>query len=74
MLFRSRAELNISDHKPISALFNIDSGITDPIRERSLYQELLSKVDKWENASAPKLIVEDRVIDFGIVQVQVRRG
>ena len=67
-----RAELNISDHKPISALFNIDSGITDPIRERSLYQELLSKVDKWENASAPKLIVEDRVIDFGIVQVQVR--
>ena len=69
-----RAELNISDHKPISALFNIDSGITDPIRERSLYQELLSKVDKWENASAPKLIVEDRVIDFGIVQVQVRRG
>lgn len=66
-----RAELNISDHKPVSALFNIDSGITDPLRERTVYQELLVKVDKWENASAPKLIVEDRVINFGIVQIQV---
>ena len=66
-----RSELNISDHKPVSALFNIDSSITVPTRERTVYQDLLTKVDKWENASAPKLIVEGRVIDFGTVQIQV---
>jgi inositol polyphosphate 5-phosphatase INPP5B/F len=67
-----RAELNISDHRPVCALFNVDTCITDPRREKKVYQDLLNKVDKWENASAPKVAVENRVIDFGPLQVHVR--
>ena len=66
-----RAELNISDHRPVSALFNVDSCITDSKREKKVYQDLLSKVDKWENASAPKVAVDNRVIDFGPLLVHV---
>jgi inositol polyphosphate 5-phosphatase INPP5B/F len=68
-----RAELNISDHRPVCALFNVDTCITDPRREKKVYQDLLNKVDKWENASAPKVAVENRVIDFGPLQVHVRQ-
>ena len=68
-----RAELNISDHRPVCALFNVDTCITDPKREKKVYQDLLNKVDKWENASAPKVAVENRVIDFGPLQVHVRQ-
>eukprot|EP00596_Hydrurales_sp_CCMP1899_P000717 CAMPEP_0119046722 /NCGR_PEP_ID=MMETSP1177-20130426/48508_1 /TAXON_ID=2985 /ORGANISM="Ochromonas sp, Strain CCMP1899" /LENGTH=540 /DNA_ID=CAMNT_0007020297 /DNA_START=42 /DNA_END=1665 /DNA_ORIENTATION=+ len=69
-----RCELDISDHKPVSALFNIDTGITDPERERTIYTQLLSKVDKWVNASAPKLSVEDRVIDYGVIVKQEKKS
>jgi phosphatidylinositol-bisphosphatase len=69
-----RCELDISDHKPVSALFNIDTGITDPERERTIYTQLLSKVDKWVNASAPKLSVENRVIDYGLIVKQEKKS
>ena len=67
-----RAELNISDHRPVCALFNVDTCITDSNKEKKVYQDLLNKVDKWENASAPKVAVENRVIDFGPLEVHVR--
>lgn len=63
--------LNISDHKPVVAWFecSIKTFIQD--RVRSVYQELLFAVDKWVNASTPKMAVDNRIIDFGDVLINV---
>lgn len=59
--------LNISDHKPVVAWF--ECGMKQFVQDkvRNVYQELLFAVDKWVNASTPKLAVDNRIIDFGDV-------
>jgi phosphatidylinositol-bisphosphatase len=65
------APLNISDHKPITAWF--ECGVRKVILEkaREVYQDLLFAVDKWINASTPKLSLENRMYDYGMVTINV---
>jgi inositol polyphosphate 5-phosphatase INPP5B/F len=65
------APIHVSDHKPISAWF--ECGVRKVIQERvrEVYQELLFAVDKWINASTPKLSLEKRMYDFGKVGLNV---
>lgn len=56
-----------SDHRPVSAWFYSRMRQIIPDKVRAIYQELLFSVDKWINASTPKLVVENRIFDFGKV-------
>lgn len=41
-------------------------------KERVVYQDLLKMLDKWHNACIPKVEVDDREIDFGLLPYQVQ--
>jgi len=60
--------LNMSDHKPVFAYFNINARKINNEKAHSLYQELLFSIDKWVNASTPRLTVDNRIIDFGSIE------
>ena len=62
-----RTELITSDHRPVSAQFNFDALAVDADREKAMFLELLAMSDKWENASIPKVAVENRFVDFGVM-------
>lgn len=66
------AQLNISDHKPVFAWFDCGVRKVVPKKAHEVYQDLLFAVDKWINASTPKINVSNRLIDFGTVSVNVR--
>lgn len=59
-----RSSLNISDHRPVSASFNCVVKVSVPDRERAVYQDLLSILDRWENSTTPKLEILERQINF----------
>lgn len=59
-----RGVMNMSDHKPVCATFNCDMHLSIPDKERMIYQELLAIIDKWENSIAPKVNIEDRLIEM----------
>ncbi len=63
--------LNLSDHKPVFAWFDCSVRKVVPAKAKDVYQDLLFAVDKWINASTPKINVEGRMIDFGQVTINV---
>ena len=69
--YRCASELVMSDHKPVSALFGCEVRKVVPERLRAVHQELLVTVDKWINASAPKISLEGRIIDLGEIRFNV---
>eukprot|EP01031_Cornospumella_fuschlensis_P039854 gene39854-48528_t len=69
LLTYQSGKLNISDHKPVIGWFNMGCKQYVPERIRQVYQDLLFCVDKWVNASTPKLAVENRIHDFGVIQL-----
>jgi phosphatidylinositol-bisphosphatase len=66
-----RSILNSSDHKPVSAVFLCDIRKVVNDKLKNVYQELLCSMDKWLNASSPKLLLDNRIIDMGIVDCNV---
>lgn len=64
--------LNISDHKPVSCLFHLTMRSVVEDKERVVYQDLLKMLDKWHNACIPKVEVDDREMDFGLLPYQVQ--
>lgn len=74
LLSYQASTLNLSDHKPVYAWFECGVRKVVPTKAREVYQDLLFAVDKWINASTPKVVVENRIIDFGKVAINVRSG
>lgn len=62
-----RAEVNFSDHRPVSAYFQCEALVIQDEKLKSIYQELLTSMDKMVNAAAPCLELEGRIIDTGAV-------
>lgn len=73
MAYQSIGALKISDHRPVHAWFETTIRQIVPDRMRHLYQELLFNVDKWINASTPKLEINNRVFELGEITMEVRR-
>jgi len=59
-----RAELLVSDHKPVSASFDFEVTRIDPLKERFAFAECMRTVDKWENDLRPKVELNGRFVDF----------
>lgn len=75
MEYRSHPSLNISDHKPVSALFNTAIKIINEDKYRKVYEEVIKQLDKLENELIPQVKVDVTELDFGMVQyleLQVR--
>lgn len=72
LLHYRAAPLHMSDHKPVSALFNCNTRKVIKEKLRSVYSDLLVTVDKWINESKPKLETSDRVLNFGPIVHNVR--
>ena len=71
-LWYNRAELQSSDHKPVLGLFHCRLKRIIAERQSAVVQELLKKLDQYNNASIPRLAVTGNDIEFGKVHYGVR--
>lgn len=68
LAYRSHPSLNISDHKPVSAVFSSYIKIIDEEKYRKVYEEVIKHLDKMENELIPQVKVDRTEIDFGTVR------
>ncbi|KAG6460975.1 type II inositol 1,4,5-trisphosphate 5-phosphatase [Manduca sexta] len=68
LAYRSHPSLNISDHKPVSAIFSSSIKIIDEEKYRKVYEEVIKQLDKMENEMIPQVKVDRTEIDFGTVR------
>lgn len=61
-----RAELCISDHKPVSSLFSLRTRLIIAAKQQQVHAALVAKLESWENLVTPRLELRDSV-DMGDV-------
>ena len=67
-----RAPVYFSDHTPVSAVLRAEVKRISATALQAIYRELLHSVDKWVNAAAPRLEIDSRMVDLGIIGCDVR--
>lgn len=67
VLYRSHSKLMISDHKPVSALFNASIKVIDNKKFRKIYEDVMKKLDKLENEFLPQVTVDKMEVVFDTV-------
>ena len=55
-LFYERAELKMSDHKPVMSMFRIKVKVLVKEKQNEIYQSLVRQLDAWENEQMPKVM------------------
>ncbi|CAG0918022.1 unnamed protein product [Notodromas monacha] len=66
--YRSHPTLRSSDHRPVSALFNVGVKVIDPVRYRKIYEEVMKQLDKLENEFLPQVTVDKLEIIYDVVK------
>ena len=51
-------EQRTSDHKPVSALFDVELSVVDPVKRTQVLEDVFRQVDKEENAYLPQVDLE----------------
>jgi phosphatidylinositol-bisphosphatase len=67
LVYRSHAQLRLSDHKPVSALFAAPVKVVNADKHRRTYEEVIKHLDRCENDSLPQVNVDKMELDFGRV-------
>lgn len=65
----------ISDHKPVSAVFQSGVKVVDEVKYRKIYEEVMKKLDKLENEFLPQVAVDKTEVHFEdvrFIESQVR--
>ncbi|KAK2727305.1 hypothetical protein QYM36_007966 [Artemia franciscana] len=68
LVYRSHPSLRISDHKPVSSLFEIPIAAIDIVKYKKIYEEVMKHLDRLENDYLPQIAVSRTEIDFGTVR------
>ncbi|CAG9862346.1 unnamed protein product [Phyllotreta striolata] len=66
--YRSHMNLRISDHKPVSALFKSEISVIDPIKYRKVHEDLIKKMDKFENEYLPQVTVDQTEVVYDLIK------
>lgn len=67
-----RAELTLSDHKPVAALFRVNVRRIVKEEQMRVYEELSRAWDALENDSMPKITIHPPIIDFSEIRYMVK--
>ncbi|RWS22603.1 Type II inositol-1:4:5-trisphosphate 5-phosphatase-like protein, partial [Leptotrombidium deliense] len=67
LMYRSHSKLKISDHKPVSALFDASIKVVDNLKYRKLYENVMKKLDWLENEFLPQVTVDKTEVFFGVL-------
>ena len=65
--YRSHPQLKISDHKPVSAVFDSCFRAIDKEKEKEVMDDIMKMMDKEENDDLPSVECDKHEIDFGRV-------
>ncbi|XP_064473266.1 inositol polyphosphate 5-phosphatase OCRL-like isoform X2 [Ornithodoros turicata] len=68
LVYRSHHQLVLSDHKPVTALFEIGIKVVDGAKFRLIYEEIMKKLDKLENEFLPQVSVDRLEVRFDRVR------
>ncbi|XP_015777933.1 PREDICTED: inositol polyphosphate 5-phosphatase OCRL-1-like [Acropora digitifera] len=69
MKYRSHKSINLSDHKPVSALFDVGVRVVNVTEERRILEDVIRKLDRQENENLPQ--VQLGSTEFNLRQVSV---
>ncbi|XP_063977656.1 inositol polyphosphate 5-phosphatase OCRL [Diachasmimorpha longicaudata] len=70
--YRSHPDLRISDHKPVSAIFDAQIRVIDMTKYRKIHEEVMKKLDKLENEFLPQVMVDTTEIIFDVLKFRER--
>lgn len=62
--YSSHESYTLSDHKPVSASFKVGIKVIDSARYRTIYEEIMKKLDKLENEFLPQVAVDRLEVQF----------
>lgn len=62
--YSSHESYTLSDHKPVSASFKVGVKVIDSARYRTIYEEIMKKLDKLENEFLPQVAVDRLEVQF----------
>jgi len=65
IVYRSHPKLRLSDHKPVSALFDTQIKVINPENYKKTYKEVMMILDRNENDTLPQVSVDKNQINFG---------
>ena len=64
LAYRSHPALKLSDHKPVSALFQSSVKVINQTKYRRVYEDVMKKLDKLENEFLPQVTVDRMEVQF----------
>nr|XP_039261080.1 inositol polyphosphate 5-phosphatase OCRL-like [Styela clava] len=68
--YQQHMKLKLSDHKPVSALFQIKVKVIDEGRYKKVFEDENRRLDKLENEYLPTMKLNKQHVDFGEVKFQ----